>query len=302
MKSKPWGLALILAGLLAGAALLPLTATAQDENQTTSDDGDAAQQDPVVAIVNGEEIFRSEVMASAAQLPPQYQAQLELIFPALVERLVDFKLLDKAAVDEGLADDDEVQARLEELKADIMREVLLANLIEDGVSDDKVQEAYATYLENNPPQAEIRARHILFEGEDKAGAEAAIAQLDEGADFAELAKEFSIGPTGESGGDLGYFTAGQMVPPFSEAAFALEVGDYTKEPVETQFGWHVIKVEDRREQSPPAFEEMEEQLVDQLSRQVVEDYLAGLRENNEVEILLPKAEEEGATTEDGAAQ
>lgn len=306
----PWGLALILAGLLGGTALLPLAATAQDENQDAAEEDAGAQEDPVVAIVDGEEILRSEVMASAAELPPQYQAQLELIFPALVERLVDYKLLDKAAAEKGLGDDDAVQERLEALKADIMREVLLSQLIEEGVSDAKVREAYDTYLEENPAQQEIRARHILLES--KEAAEEVIALLDGGADFAEQAKEKSTGPTGETGGDLGYFAAGQMVAPFSEAAFALEPGSYTKEPVETQFGWHVIKVEDKREQTPPSFEELEEQLVDQLSRQVVEGYLAELREGSEVEILLPEPQQGGApeapgaaddaTTEDGAAQ
>lgn len=299
----PWGLALILAGLL------PLAATAQDESQETAAE-EGAQEDPVVATVDGEEIRRSEVMASAAELPPQYQAQLELIFPALVERLVDYKLLDKAAAEKGLGDDEAVQERLEALKADIMREVLLSQLIEEGVSDAKVREAYETYLEENPAQEEIRARHILLESKEEA--EEVIVQLDGGADFAEQAKEKSTGPTGETGGDLGYFAAGQMVEPFSEAAFALEPGSYTKEPVETQFGWHVIKVEDKREQSSPSFEEMEEQLVDQLSREVVEGYLAELREGSEVEILLPEPQQEGApdapsasddaAPEDGAAQ
>lgn len=292
MNVKPWGLALILAGLLGGAALLPSGAAAQSDDAAANEENAAEQEDPVVAIVEGEEIRRSEVMESAAQLPQQYQQQIGVIFPALVERLVDFKLLDKAAAEKDLGESEEVQQRIEEMKVDIMREVLLSQVVEDAVSDAKVREAYEQHLEDNPAQQEVRARHILLES--KEAAEETIAQLNEGADFAELAKEKSTGPTGEAGGDLGYFAEGQMVEPFSEAAFALEPGSYTEEPVETQFGWHVIKVEDKREQSPPSFEEMEQELVDRLSRQAVEAYLAELRSDSEVEILLPEAQQDGA--------
>lgn len=292
---KPWALAL----LIAGAAATPLTALAQDDSQDTTEEDTGAQEDPVVAVVEGEEIRRSDVMKSAAELPPQYQQQIELIFPALVERLVDFKLLDKAAAERDLEEDEEVQARLEAIKTDIMRDVLLSKIIEEEVSDAEVEAAYEQHLEDNPAQEEIRARHILVETEEEA--KEIIAQLDEGADFAELAKEKSTGPTGKNGGDLGYFTTDQMVAPFSEAAVALEPGSYTEEPVETQFGWHVIKLEDKRQQEQPSFEEMEQQLVDQLSRQAVEAYLADLREESDVEILLPEPEQDSAIEAPGAA-
>ena len=219
---KPWALAL----LIAGAAATPLTALAQDDSQDTTEEDTGAQEDPVVAVVEGEEIRRSDVMKSAAELPPQYQQQIELIFPALVERLVDFKLLDKAAAERDLEEDEEVQARLEAIKTDIMRDVLLSKIIEEEVSDAEVEAAYEQHLEDNPAQEEIRARHILVETEEEA--KEIIAQLDEGADFAELAKEKSTGPTGKNGGDLGYFTTDQMVAPFSEAAVALEPGSYTE--------------------------------------------------------------------------
>ena len=299
MNVKPWALALILGGFIGAVTLPPLAALAQsDDSQDTTEEDTGAEQDPVVAVVEGEEIRRSDVMRSAAELPPQYQQQIALIFPALVERLVDFKLLDKAAAEKGLGDDAAVQEQLEQVKADIMREVLLSRVIEDAVTDEKVQEAYDRHIEENPAQQEVRARHILLETQEEA--EAVIAELDGGADFAELAKEKSTGPTGEAGGDLGYFTEGQMVAPFAEAAFAMEPGSYSAEPVETQFGWHVIKVEDKREQAQPTFEEMEQQLVDMLSRQAVESYLAELREGSEVEILIPGPQQEGAgETEEG---
>lgn len=294
---KPWALAL----LIAGAAATPMAAFAQDDSQDMTEEDTGAEEDPVVAIVEGEEIRRSDVMESAAELPAQYQQQIGLIFPALVERLVDFKLLDKAAAAKDLEDDPEVQERLEAIKTDIMRDVLLSKIIEEEVSDAEVRAAYEQHVEDNPPQQEVRARHILVETKEEA--EALIGQLEEGADFAELAKENSTGPTGKNGGDLGYFTADQMVEPFSEAALALEPGSYTEEPVETQFGWHVIMVEDKREQEQPSFEQMEQQLVDRLSRQAVEAYLADLREDSDVEILLEQPEQDaGIEAPDAADQ
>ena len=309
MNVKPWALALILGGTLGAAALLAMPALAQsDDSQDVTEEDTGAEQDPVVAVVEGEEIRRSDVMKSAAELPPQYQQQIGLIFPALVERLVDFKLLDKAAVDRGLGDDAAVQEQLEEVKADIMREVLLSRVIEDAVTEDKLQEAYEQHIEENPAQQEVRARHILLETKEEA--DAVIDELDGGADFAELAKERSTGPTGAAGGDLGYFTQAQMVAPFADAAFAMEPGSYSAKPVETQFGWHVIKVEDKRVQAAPTYDEMEQQLIDGLSRQAVEAYLAELRAGSDVEILLPETQQGGgdeapqddATEEDSGAQ
>ena len=115
-----------------------------------------------------------------------------------------------------------------------------------------------------------------------------------GADFAQLAQERSTGPSATNGGDLGSFVAGQMVASFSEAAFALEPGSYTAAPVQTEFGWHVILVEDRREQAQPSLEEMEAELSAELQRTAVDTFLAELRAGAEVEMLIPEAPEGGA--------
>jgi peptidyl-prolyl cis-trans isomerase C len=129
----------------------------------------------------------------------------------------------------------------------------------------------------------VRARHILVRTQEEA--EAIIEQLDAGADFAELAVEKSTDPGKGDGGDLGYFGPGQMVEPFEEAAFALEVGAYTKEPVQTQFGWHVIKVEDRRAQQPPAFEDVKEQIRSILFRDAYGSVVEKARAGAKIEIL-----------------
>ena len=263
--------------LALGLSLAPPAATAQTQSGAAE-----AEENPVVARVNGEDILRSEVFALADTLPPQFQQQLLQIYPLLVQRLVDFKLAHEAGRSAGLADDAEVKERVAELTNRVIREVWIERAVEARMTDEALQASYAAYVKANPPVTEQQARHILVETEDDA--RAIIGELDGGADFAELAKARSTGPSGERGGDLGYFTDDQMVPEFSAAASALEPGQHSKDPVQTQFGWHVIKVEDRRETAPPSFEELEPQLRNELRRDNVESVLAELREGAEVEI------------------
>ena len=275
---------LLVRGALAVLAttMAAFAAAAQDET---------AAADPPVARVNGETILRSEVLAAARNLPAQYQAQLAAVFPLLVERLVDLKLLGLAAADAGLADDDEVARRLAKQRESIMREVFIERLVEERVTEDAVKAQYDVYLKDNPPKDEVNARHILVENE--ADARQVIADLDGGADFEDLAKERSKGPSSAQCGDLGYFTRGDMVPEFSDAAFALEPGKHSENPVQTQFGWHVIKVEDRRTQPAPPFEELQEQLRDQLAEKAVGDEVAALREKASIEVIGGGAAQSG---------
>jgi peptidyl-prolyl cis-trans isomerase C len=273
------------AGLLAAGAFILAVAVppalAQDSD-TQAPDAASGAEDLVVAVVNGKEIHVSDVLASAQQLPAQYRAQLSLIFPALVERVVDMELLSDAGKADGLADNEQVRELVRQAELEAIRQVYLSQVIEKGVSEADVDAAYAEYLEANPPKPEVHARHILHE--DKAAAEETVRLLKEGSDFTTLAKERSTGPSGPQGGDLGYFSADQMVKPFSDAAFAQEPGTFTEEPVETQFGWHVILVEDRRESAPPSRDEVEGQLRDQLARAAVEEALTALRAAATVEI------------------
>ena len=272
---RPWAAALVLTAGLAVSA----TALAQDS------------EDKVVARVDGEEVMNSELMEAVATLPPQYQANVEAILPTLLNRLIDLKLAGKAARAEGLAEDAEVKERLAEAEEQIIRDIYLQRLVEAGVTEEKLQESYEKYKAANPPKEEVRARHILLKTEEDANA--VIAELDGGADFATLAQERSTGPSASKGGDLGYFVAEQMVPEFSKAAFELEPGKYSSEPVQTNFGFHVIFVEDSRLSEPPAREAVEPQLREQLSREIIEGAFTGLRNNAKVEVLL--------TSEDGAA-
>jgi peptidyl-prolyl cis-trans isomerase C len=268
-----------------GAALaLALAAYPMDLAAQQSD----AAANSVVARVNGEEILQSDVVAMARNLPPQYQSQLMQIYPLLVQRLIDFKLAGKAGRDAGLAGDDKVKAFVAKAEEQAIREVYLEREIDGRITDAMVQDAYQAHLTANPPVEEHHARHILLETEE--AALEVIVLLDGGADFAELAKERSTGPSGPNGGDLGYFTADQMVPEFSQAAAALEPGQHTAEPVKTQFGWHVIKLEGRRIGETVPLEEIEVQLREVLARDVLEAVLIGLRDGAEIEIVSEDSE------------
>ena len=267
--------ALVLAGLLlfsgVGAAL------AQDNAADSADD-------PVVARVNGEDILESELMEAAAALPAQYQANIDAILPTLLDRIVDLRLVVAAGRSDGLDQDEEVLRRIEQAETQVISQVY----IERELADRHDRRRASGPLRRDggqefPLEQEVHARHILLENEEDA--KAVIAELDGGADFATLAQERSTGPSGPQGGDLGFFTKGQMVAPFAEAAFSMEPGSHSKEPVETQFGWHVILVEEKRDQQPPSFDELEQQIREQMNAEGLEEVLGELRDDAEIEIL-----------------
>jgi peptidyl-prolyl cis-trans isomerase C len=240
-----------------------------------------AAEDPVIATVDGAEIRRSDVIASVETLPPQLQQMpLQAIYPLLVDRLIDARLLVGEAERRNLADRPEVAEVIEEAMArardQVLRIALLQNAVEDGVTEERLRERYEELRqEEDFAYDEVRARHILVADEETA--REVIARLDEDADFAELVAEHSTEPgAAERGGDLGYFRREQMVPEFATAAFELEPGEITREPVQTQFGYHVIKVEDRRSVER-SFEEVEQQLRQEVAQGVVGDLVEGLR-------------------------
>jgi peptidyl-prolyl cis-trans isomerase C len=150
-----------------------------------------------------------------------------------------------------------------------------------GATDAKLHEQYDKFLKEQPAKEEVSARHILVPSEDEA--KAVIAELNKGADFATLAKQKSTDPAKDTGGDLGFFSRDAMVPEFADAAFKLGKGEYTKTPVHTQFGWHVIKVDDRRTAAPPSFEESKDELTSEVARDIITAKLKALRDGAKVE-------------------
>jgi peptidyl-prolyl cis-trans isomerase C len=295
MLKKPIAAALLIAGM----ALTAGSVSAQDATAPNAGAEDSAEGD-VVAMVNGKSINESDLIAFIQQLPPQVQQQVQLLMPQILDQLVNNALTTEAGRDAGLAGDVEVQQRVAKIEDLIIGQTYLQRELDERVTDDKLEAAYQEYLTENPPQRQLKARHILVESEVEA--KEVIVALDGGADFAELAKERSTGPSGASGGELPPFKEGEMVPAFSDAAFAMEVGTHSKEPVKTQFGFHVIKLEESILSEPPAKSELESQLRDQLAQKAVEEIYAELREGAEIDILLGKPEAGEEAPMDGGSE
>ncbi len=243
----------------------------------------AAADDPVVAVVEGEQVRRSELEAVQAQLPEQYrQLPLAMIYEPLLARVIDRRLLAREAERRKLDARPEVQEALARARREILGDHLLEVTIGEALTPERLQQAYAV-ARAQPGFAveEVRARHILLKTE--AEAKEVITALSRGADFAELAKERSIDPSAQQNdGDLGFFRRDTMVEPFAEAAFALEPGQTTREPVQTRFGWHVIRVEERRS-AAPTFEEKEPELKEQVARETINALVAELRAKAKVQ-------------------
>ncbi|HYZ41895.1 MAG TPA: peptidylprolyl isomerase, partial [Stellaceae bacterium] len=236
----------------------------------------------VVARVDGTELLFSDVEAAKQSLPPQAQKmRLEQIYPVLLDRLVDGMLITEAGRKEHLDQDPELQRRLKRLEDRLIQEAYLNRAIKTAETEEALKTAYQSFVKDKAGREEVHARHILVKSEDQA--KSVIGELDKGADFAELAKKYSTDPGAASGGDLGYFGHDDMVKEFADAAFALPAGQYTKTPVKTQFGWHVIKVEDHRVGAPPSFEEARPQITQIVAHNAVEATLKQLRSAANIE-------------------
>ncbi|MFK7791672.1 MAG: peptidylprolyl isomerase [Devosiaceae bacterium] len=258
---------------IAGLTVLAVSGTSMAQ--------DALDPATVLATVNGHEITEDEAMMASQDFAEQMQQVPEDQRRAvIVDALIDLHLLAGAGEAAGLADSDAFERRMAYQRARTLRTSYLVEVLAPTVDEAALRAAYDEAVEGFEPEEERRARHILVESEEDA--RAVIEELDGGADFATLAGERSTGPSGPNGGDLGFFGRGRMVPVFEEAAFALEIGDYTPDPVESQFGWHVIIVEEARETEAPAFEQLAPQIQQGLLQQSFVNAIDGLREEAEI--------------------
>src|SRR5580692_7533883 len=253
--------------------------------------GTARAEDKVLAKVNGSEIRQSDVAMAEEELGPSL-AQME---PAAKDEnvlsfLIDMKVVAKAAEDEKIADNDDFKKRLAFTRNRLLMDSLLASKGKAATTDEAMKKVYEDASKQISGEQEVHARHILVESEDEA--KAVKAELDKGADFAELAKKKSKDPGASDGGDLGFFTKDQMVPEFSAVAFALEPGKIS-DPVKSQFGWHIIKVEEKRNRKAPDFDQVKAQIETYVTRKAQADYVAKLREAAKIE-RLDKPEETAA--------
>ncbi|MDG3440076.1 peptidylprolyl isomerase [Nitrospirillum amazonense] len=271
-------------GSLAGTALAadtPAKAAAPAAAPAAGSPAQAAD-DPVVARVNGKEIHRSEVLAEYSQLPAQTQQQIHLneAYPRVLENLVTARLLADAGYKDKLQDSKEVKTELKHAEERFVQQAYIRKQVDARMNEALLKKKYDEMVKAMPAEDEVRARHILVKTKEEA--DALIKQIQGGADFAKLASEQQIDKnSAASAGDLGYFTKGDMVAPFADAAFAMKPGEVSKTPVKTDFGWHVIKVEDRRKRQAPPFEQVKGQVAQaeaqDLAAQVVDELRKGAK-------------------------
>jgi len=287
----PNSLRFALRGILAAATALALLFAAAPAL--------AQDKDPLVAKVNGQEIHQSDLAiaeAEAGQLPPMSPEAKQ---DYLVRFTADMMLLAKAAEDRKMGDTPDFKKRMDFARSKLLMETLLAQVAKDALTDQAMHQVYEDAVKQMGQEQEVHARHILIRAapdDEKASKaakekiEAIIVRLKKGEDFAKVASEVTEDPSGKAnGGDLGYFTKEQMVPEFSDVAFKLDKGQIS-DPVKTQFGWHVIKVEDKRAKPVPTFDEVKPQIEQFVTRKAQAQLVEDLRKTAKIERLDKPAE------------
>jgi peptidyl-prolyl cis-trans isomerase C len=281
---------LLLASAVVGLFAMPMLAQAQEQQpeDTSGPEGETAavkDDNAVIAIVNGYEIRTSEVRMAfddvIGQLP---NLPKKLRYPFVVEFLVERHLLAQLANKEGIGESDDYKRRLAAYQAKALRDSYLSQVIAKQVTEDEIKVVYEDEAKKLKETERVRARHILVASEKEA--KAVLDKLGKGEKFEALAKQFSLDGSKDYGGDLGYFSAPEMVPAFSTAAFALKKGEVSQ-PIKTDFGWHVIRLEDRKQGAAQPYDQVKTAIRNVLVRKKVQEKLASLKDVAKVEIVDP---------------
>lgn len=260
---------LLAAGAIACLSVTPVLAQDVEVNAET-----------VVAVVNGTEITMGHVILLRTQLPEQYlTAPDDILFEGILEQLIDQTLLGATVNGDSL----ELRLTMENEERALRAATAIDAVISRAFSDEEIQAAYDEAYGNLPAEPEFNASHILVETEEEA--KALIVALEGGADFSELAKEKSTGPSGPNGGELGWFGLGMMVAPFETAVLGLETGQISA-PVQTQFGWHVLILNDKRDTPAPALETVIGEITQTLQQEAIEAKVVELRDGASVEKMV----------------
>jgi peptidyl-prolyl cis-trans isomerase C len=291
---------MVLVSLCSALLIVGCNQTADKAPTVPTPDSEAKQDQPVMdedtlLTVNGKPVSKAmyalyfqDRMRNVpdAQTSPQLQMNV-------LNELANVIIAAQDATKKGIDKRPEVVATLELLRAKLLTQTVIQEFAESNKpTEDQIKTYYEAEYASQSNQ-EYKARHILVK--EEAQAKSLIEELNGGADFAELAKTHSTGPTGKNGGDLGWFDAKQMVKPFADSVSAMEKGAYSKEPVQTQFGWHVILLEDTRESEPPTLEGVRGEIVTKLQQQALADYMQGLRSESKVIFNEKVAGEKPAT-------
>ncbi len=288
---KTWSALLLVAALLAFTALpaaaddavvAPPPPPAADAVAVAPPQPVAA--DTVVATVNGAPIKQSDLDFAASEVGAQLsQFPLADRRRMLLQFVVENQLMAEAAEKDNLASAANFEDRLKYHRRRALRDAYFDKNVRNGVSEEAARKVFSDKIAGMKPEQEIHARHILVETEEDAKAVAE--RLKKGEDFATVAKEKSKDPSAE-GGDLGFFGRGQMLKPFEDAAFALEVGQVS-EPVKTQFGWHIIKVEEKRDRPLPTFDDVKDTIMTQLVQQKAQQSARELQAAAKIDVTDP---------------
>jgi len=243
-----------------------------------------AQNIPIVANVNNEDISLETMIHAMNELPPEIQSQPFMsYYEDLLERVIDIKLFAQEGKKMKLDEEPSVRAAIDFVIEKVLMQAFLSKYVQENIKEENIKASYSNFIADETSREEIKASHILMDTESEAID--VINMLNDGDDFAELAKNKSTGPSGPSGGDLGWFKRGQMVPPFEKAAFSLNKNEITQLPVQTQFGWHVIKIFDKRIPEAPSYENMKSKLIQDLERKIVSKKIQDLRNDALIEKL-----------------
>ena len=243
-----------------------------------------AQNIPIVANVNNEDISLETMIHAMNELPPEIQSQPFMsYYEDLLERVIDIKLFAQEGKKMKLNEEPSVRAAIDFVIEKVLMQAFLSKYVQENIKEENLKASYNNFIADETSREEIKASHILMDTESEAID--VINMLNDGDDFVELAKNKSTGPSGPSGGDLGWFKRGQMVPPFEKAAFSLNKNEITQRPVQTQFGWHVIKIFDKRIPEAPSYESMKSKLIQDLERKIVSKKIQDLRNDALIEKL-----------------
>lgn len=275
MHKKLLGLVAVIA--IAGGAWYIFT------DKTTPKQPTFSSKKEIVALINGKEVSLNDIKKFASTIPQLAELPFEMVYPQLLETMINTKVLLTAAEEAHIQDDPNIKRNIELARDQILSQSYLMKKLEAMMTDEKLKELYDTEIKSYTPQEEIKARHILLGS--KKEADDILIQLKAGADFETLANTKSL-DTENKGGELGYFTKSMMIPEFGEAVFELKKGQLSA-PIKTPFGYHVVLVEDKRLASPPEFEDVKEQLKQTFMDQNAKNIIAQEREKMKVKILKP---------------
>lgn len=236
-----------------------------------------------VATVNGKKITKKQyeqVVKNIQSKNPKFDADRNK--QAIVNELISRELLYQEAKKQKVEKDPKVAYAIKQQRIELMIQALIQKtLSKNPIKEKDLRKIYDEKIAG-ADMKEYKARHILLKTEEEA--KTVIAKLDAGSDFAKLAKEKSTGPSAKNGGDLGWFSANRMVPPFARAVAEMKKGTYSKKPVKTQFGWHVIKLEDTRKMAPPKFDDVKQQIAASLNKKRLQEYVMELRKKAKIKI------------------